>query len=730
MIMNDHFIGATREYAELGKPVPAPMLRKSFVLSGKTIGKACLSICGLGFYVLYVNGHNVTKGHIAPYISNPDHICYYDTYDIAPYLVEGENVLGILLGNGNLNAFGGAVWDFDKAPYRGAPRVALSLSVKTEEQSLTMEADTSFRTHPSPIMLDDLRLGETYDATMELDGWTQAGFDASTWEHAIIAEAPRGELRPCKAEPIAVLEERKPVSITKQGDAYLYDFGINSAGVCRLCVSGNREQQITMWHGEVLRDGSFYNNNIICHPDKYPFYRTYNQTVRYTLSGNGQECYTPSFTYFGFRYVLVEGITEEQATEELLTYLVMSSDIKTLGGFSCSDERVNTLYRMVTNADRSNFFYFPTDCPHREKNGWTGDASMSADHMVLMYDVEASWRMWLDNIRKAQNEAGALPGIVPTGGWGFHWGNGPTWDSVLFNLPYMLYQYRGCLEVIRENAHAMLRYLSYIMTRRNEDGTVSVGLGDYVPVGKDRASDYTVPVVVTDSIMVMDMAGKAEEMFRAVGMSHEAEYAKGIHEDMRKVIRQRLVSLDTMTVLGSSQSGQCIALYYGVFEREEEREAFKRLMTFIHEKNDTFDCGFLGMHCLFHVLARFGETELAYRMIMGDAFPSYARLIDQGETAMVEKFMEDPLKVGSHNHHFQGDIARWFTNTLAGLCVLDSQTVCVAPVPVEELTYAEAWYDLPAGRVSVSWRRDEKGSVSVDVEAPQGVTVIRAQKNN
>ena len=150
----------------------------------------------------------------------------------------------------------------------------------------------------------------------------------------------------------------------------------------------------------------------------------------YICKGEGEETFVPPFTYHGFRYVLVEGIDEAQATESLLTYLVMNSDLKERGNFSCSDETVNLLQLFTRRSDLANFYYFPTDCPHREKNGWTGDASMSAEHMLLNLHAENSLREWMRNVRKAQRIDGALPGIVPTSGWGFAWGNGPAWDSV------------------------------------------------------------------------------------------------------------------------------------------------------------------------------------------------------------------------------------------------------------------------------------------------------------
>ena len=720
--MQKRFIKASVEYTTLDTHVPAPYLRRSFILDGAPT-QAKISVSGLGFYILYINGENITKGHIAPYISNPDHICYYDVYDVTDRLRDGENVIGVILGNGFLNCLGGKVWDFDLADYRSAPMLALELDAVTSAGEVHIHADGEFLTHPSPITFDDIRLGEHYDARSELDGWNLAGYDTAGWTPALPAETPRGEMRECTAEPIRVRRELAPVTVTREGDAYLYDFGINTAGVSRLHINGKEGQTVTLWHAEVLdKNGKFQNDNIrFLRPDT-TYYDDYNQTLRYTCR-EGEQTYEPHFHYSGFRYILVEGITEEQATKELLTMRVMSSELKTIGGFKCSDERINTLFKMVKNADLSNFFYFPTDCPHREKNGWTGDASISADHTSLIFDTEASYREWLNNIRKAQRDDGALPGIVPTAGWGFAWGNGPTWDSVLFNLPYMLYKLRGCTDVIRENAHAWVRYLEYALTRRSDDGTIAIGLGDWVPVGKP-AHEYDAPLALTDTVMVMDMARKAAEMLTAVGRTHSAAFADGIYRDMRETIRRELVDLDTMLVAGDCQSSQAIALYYGVFDEGEREAAFAHLVRQIHAKGDAFDTGFIGLHCVFHVLSDFGESELAYKMITRPEYPSYTALIDDGQTAIPEHFMPlDKLYMISYNHHFLGDIARWFMTRLAGLNVIDHKTVEVAPHPVRGIDFAEAYYDLPKGRVTVRWSRDENGKVWVDCHAPTSVKV-------
>ena len=344
------FVAATKEYSDYGTHIPAPYFRKKLMLT-KNIKKAKIRICGLGFYELYVNTKRITKGLLAPYISNPDDILYYDEYDITDLLQYGRNVLGFLLGNGMLNSFGGNVWDFQLASYRSAPKLAFALELEYEDGNIAIiEADQSLKTHPSPILLDDLRCGEIYDARLEITDWNSQNFDDSTWENAIFAETPRGETRLCEAEPIGVLKTLKPVSIKKGHityfpncvekvpvfalqnelkEGYIYDFGENLAGNIRLKIQGERGQKVSLQFGELLADdGGLDLRAMHFQPQRY------DHRITYYLKGEGVEEYTPTFTYHGFRYCMVSGISKEQATSELLTYEVMSSELKKKRRFS------------------------------------------------------------------------------------------------------------------------------------------------------------------------------------------------------------------------------------------------------------------------------------------------------------------------------------------------------------------------------------------------------------
>ena len=438
----------------------------------------------------------------------------------------------------------------------------------------------------------------------------------------------------------------------------------------------------------------------------------------------GDEVYEPSFTYHGYRYCVVMGIDDEQATPELLTYLVMHSDIDSgRGSFECSDAVANKIQEISRRSDLANFYYFPTDCPHREKNGWTGDASVSCEHMLLNLSPERSYREWLRNIRKAQLEDGSLPGIIPTGGWGYLWGNGPTWDSVLTVLPYRTYLYRGDKEILKENAPSIFRYIDYISRCRDKNGLVKIGLGDWVPVGRG-ASSYKAPLEVTDTLMSMHICSYAAKIFSALGMSAQQSFAETIHAELRAAARKRFIGADGATVLGRCQTSQAAGIYFGLFDNAEKTAAAKVLVELVHEADDRFDVGMIGVRTIFHVLAQAGETELAYKMIMHEGFPSYADWIKRGATSLWESFWPEHTRIDSLNHHFLGDVSNFFITKIVGITVNpygDSPSeVDLHPAFISQLSYAKAHHETVAGRLEAQWRREGE-AVIVSVDAAKDI---------
>ncbi|MCR5485355.1 MAG: glycoside hydrolase family 78 protein [Clostridiales bacterium] len=723
------FIYAGPEYSTYEKFVNAPYIRRGFELKSAP-EKAEVLICGLGFYKLFINGKDITKGALAPYISSPDDIIYYDRYDVAPLLKKGENVIGFILGNGMQNAPGGLIWDFDKARFRGAPRVAASLTAEFKDgEEFFLETDESFKTYPSPIYFDDLRSGTFYDARSEIDGWCEKGFDDSAWKNAVVCEKPRGEARLCDADPIVVAKELKPVKISratlaefpekkvftdmnKQYDpsnnsGWLYDFGVNAAGVFKLHINGKKGQTLEFQFCEYIdANGNPTYRNIHFYP------KGHSQRDIYICRG-GEETYVPDFTYHGYRYCVVMGLDDDQATEGLLTYLVMNSDIDNdRAAFECSDKISNAIYDCTQRSDLANFYYFPTDCPHREKNGWTGDASMSSEHMLLTLSPERSYLEWLRNIRKAQREDGSLPGIIPTGGWGYEWGNGPTWDSVLTWLPYFTYKYRGDTEILKENADSIFRYLNYISQKRSDDGLIAIGLGDWVPVGRS-AGAYKSPLVVTDTLVSMSICKYASKIFDVLGLKLQKAFADSLYDEFRTAARKRFIGRDGVTVLGRCQTSQAAGIYFDLFDDSEKPAAFKLLLDLIDEANDFVDVGMIGFRVLFRVLCDFGEAEKAYKLITRPEYPSYGEWIHRGATSLYEAFWAPDDEPDSMNHHFLGDIKYFYISDVVGIKVNpfcdDPSEINICPAFISQLDYAAAHYDSVAGRVEVRWERQSDG---------------------
>ena len=726
MKISQTYICATREYNRLEKHLPAYYFRKNF--EWKAGDRAKIGVWCLGFYELYINGVNVTKGRLAPYICNSDQLVPYDEYDVTAALQDGKNTIGVWLGNGMQNNAGGEEWHFHVAAFRSAPKFALALCKNGE---VVLETDESFVTKASPITFDDLRSGERYDARKETLGWNLPDFDDSDWANALIAATPKGKVRKITAEPIRVTKILHPVSVTKTPSGkYIYDFGENFTGVCRLRIRGKRGQVVKMLHGERLLHGELDIINIQAWGVRGR--KEYDQMDIYTLKGGDWETYTPRFTYHGFQYVSVDGITDEQATLDLLTFEVMHSNVKTRGDFVCSDVTVNRIQEATRRSDLSNLFYIPTDCPHREKNGWTADIALSAEQMMLNFDVDKTLTDWLFSVCQAQDERGAIPGIVPTGGWGFEWGAGPAWDIVIAELPYEQYHYTGDTRMIKFAAKTMKRYLEYVETKRNEDGLFAYGLKDWCPPAKD-SSDSPVPLEVSDSITIFAMCQKMILLAQAIGDKALEDHAASIGARVQAAYKKKYIK-DGKSVI-SEQTAIAMAIYYGI-AKDCNKTLEKQLLAQIHADNDHFTTGVLGARVLFRVLSDMGETDLAYKMITQPTFPSYTYHIVCGATTLFESFW--PLKDGvwgradredSHidslNHHFWGDVSAWFIKYLAGIKVnptyADVNTVEISPAFVSELDFAEGYFLHKKGRIDSGWAREDDGSITLRVRIPKGV---------
>ena len=726
MDLKQHFITGSREYNDIfGTWVPAPYLRRAFSCCAPQ--EATITVAAVGFYDLFLNGKKITKGFLAPYISNADHFIYYDTYHVT--LHAGENVIGLLLGNGFLNNPGGYIWDFEKCPFRSAPMTAVAVQYKDAGKDRLILSDEQFKCAPSPIICDDYRFGEHYDARKEIPGWNAPGFDDSLWENVIPAVPPKGALTPGCHHPIVAEKELQPIAVFPDGTgSFIYDFGESNAGLCRLILDGVEGQKIELQYSDAIYDGKLVLENMWFVREHWERDKELVHKDTYICKGKPGESYTPTFTYHGFRYVRVTGITEAQAIPELLTYIVFHSDIKSRGGFHCSCEVLNQLQEITRRSDLSNFHYFPTDCPQREKNGWTADAALSCEQVLLNFNAEQDYREWMRNIVMAQRENGALPGIIPTYGWGYEWGNGPAWDSVLSWLPYYVYVYRGETHMIQETAHALIKYLHYLTTRTDEDGLIQIGLGDWC---QPDVSTPTAPLALTDTLMSMDIAYKTAFMLQAIDRETDAQEANRIYLAFRSAAVAHLIDHDTATAAGNCQTSQAMCLHYRLFTEEETPKAVQKLLDLIHQDGDHMNVGVLGGRVIFHVLTRFGYGDLAYRMITREDYPSYGNWLKRGATTLWENFAPadagfhdgtNVKRVSSMNHHFWGDISAWFIKDVAGIHFnptgKDLHDLRICPAFLTALQFAESCYTAPDGKIYVRWEKTGEG-VTLILEIPE-----------
>lgn len=749
-MFSSRFIQATRDFATYEKPVCAPYLRKVFTLD-RLPEKAALSLTSTGFYRLWVNGKELTASRLAPCITNPDNILFYDTYDVTPFLTTGQNCLALLLGNGFSNAIGGFIWEFDKAVFRSSPKLALSFEAACGEQSIRFEANESFKCAASPIFFDDLRSGEFYDANAEIPGWNMPDFDDSTWQNAYICEPPRGKAVQNDTEPVIITKELKPVKIyegyhkaperpgKKCPDAkkhsqtafykpepgekgFVFEFSENTACVPHLRIRGRKGQKIVLQAAEYGdKDGGINFESIgMFYPDGFC------QRDIYICNGEGVEEYIPSFTYHGARYFLVIGADKEQISEDTVTMLVQNSDVRERGCFSCSDPIANALQKCARTSDLANLVHIPTDCPHREKNGWTGDAAVSAEHMIQNLSVERVWKHWLKMICAAQRADGVLPGIVPTAGYSYTWGNGPLWDSVIIELPYQAYIYRGDLSLFREVSDTVMRYLNYLAGKRNPDGSLAFGLGDWCHALRQGGGNYLCPLEVSDTIIAINICRKAALLFDKCGMGVQRVFAEALTKELLQTVRERFIDYDTMTMRGSCQTAQALGLYYNIFEKGERKEAYQRLLEFVHMEDDHLNGGMLGVRILFRTLASFGDAELAYTLITRTDAPSYGILVKNfGLVSLPETFRTCVNGYDtSLNHHFFGDISGFFIAHIAGLQINpyhdDPTEVRVAPSFIASLDHAEAYYDTVGGRIEVKWER-AGDAIDIRIQKADGV---------
>ncbi|RYY35114.1 MAG: alpha-rhamnosidase, partial [Sphingobacteriaceae bacterium] len=461
---------------------PAPYFRKVFD-AGKKIKSARAYIAVGGLYELYINGQKIGNHRLDPMYTRFDRRTLYVTHDVTAQLQQGKNAVGVLLGNGWYNHQSTAVWDFHKAPWRARPTFCMDIRVTYEDGSEeTIATDRTWKTSIGPLIFNSIYTAEHYDARLEQTGWNTTTFDDTKWQTVINRSAPSTNIVAQALQPIRAVEKVAVKSISKINDtAYVFNLGRNISGVTSFTVKGEAGTIIRLRHAERLyKNGRTDMSNIDLHyrptDNTDPF-----QTDIYILSGKGEETFMPKFNYKGFQYVEVTSSKPIQLNKASLTGYFMHSDVLAVGTINSSNSVINKIWEATNNSYLSNLFGYPTDCPQREKNGWTGDAHIAIETGLFSFDAITIYEKWLGDHRDEQQPNGVLPSIIPTGGWGYEWGNGPDWTSTIAIVPWNLYIFYGDKKPLADNYTNIKRYVDHI-DELYPTGLTSWGLGDWVPV--------------------------------------------------------------------------------------------------------------------------------------------------------------------------------------------------------------------------------------------------------
>ncbi len=696
----------------------SPYLRKAFSLQSG-IESARLYICGLGYFEAYINGKRVGTDELSTPFTNYDKRILYRTFDVTELLQAGDNAMGVVLGNGWYNCIVDDPWNTSTASWKHFAKLLAELHVRYENgESAILQTDASWKSSEGPIRMNNIRNGVFYDARCEMEGWNELQFDDSAWEAAKLSRAPGGILMGSEIEPIRITREipAKKKWLDKDGN-WVIDLGENFAGICRFTLKGKAESEITFkYNEELLADGitvdQAKNANFIRSGEF--------QTDKYIKRSDDSEVFQPSFIYHGFRYVTIIGLDYEPCLEDV-TGLFMHTDFEKIGEFSCDVALINKIYDLCIQSTLSNHYGILTDCPHREKNAWTGDASVSSEQLMIHFNAAAAQRKWAYDLVDAQKPNGNIPCVVPSTGWGYYGLNGPDWSSAMHMIPWTHYLYTGDKGLLSELLEPMRKHVDYDAQMAN-DHILHYGLGDWCapfegPSLFVNMSKFKCPSTVSDTAFYYwstFVVAKAAEILEKPEMAKEY-YARA--QQIKEAFRKRFFDKDTGIVEGNCQTSTALFLCMGLYEAGEEDLLMKRLEEQFEAENGHLDFGLIGCKYVPEMLGRMGRPDILVKMLQQTDYPSFGKWINEGATTLWECWNS----TGSHNHHMFSSVSAFMYKYLAGICIDEESPgfkhFFFCPGLKSGLNECSASYHSIRGQIAISWKKSED-SYYIDLEVP------------
>ena len=710
--------------------LPATMVRKEFSVSGP-VRRATAYVTGLGLYELRLNGRRVGDHLLTPEWTTYDKRIQYQTYDVTNLVKPGANAVGALLGEG---WYAGPMM-LKPALLDPSFRLLMRLDVELADgRTETIVTDPTWQgTTEGPLRRSGIYFGETYDATREMPGWDQPGFQGIGWLPVAAAEMEsRPLLAAQKSEPIRVVEELRPVKVTEpKPHVFVFDMGRNMVGWCRLKVHGPRGAKVTLRHAEMLdTDGMVYTANL----------RGAAQINEYTLAGHGPETFEPHFTYHGFRYVELAGLNSRPDADALVGRVFCTSSPE-VSHFECSDPLANRLMSNIFWTQRANLMSAPTDCPQRtEREGWMGDIQAFSQTAIFHMELAGFFSKWVQDIRDSQAADGRYPDMAPhpaDPNQGFS--GTPAWGDAGIVVPWRMYENYGDTRLLEEHFASARRWIDYIrghnpdlLWRNSLGGNYGDWLnGDTLVLKGYPRGISAVPSDVLATAFFAQSTGIVAKMAKVLGRGKEAAAYGKLAEDIRRAFQKAYVAPDGR-IRGDTQAGYVLALNFHLIEEADRPKAVEHLLAAIQRYKAHPSTGIQTTHRLMMELTDSGRHDEALRLLSLKTVPSWGFMIEQDATTIWERWdgfvpgrgFQDP-GMNSFNHWAFGSVGEWVWREIVGLNPDEARPgyahFVVRPRIAGHITWARGRYDSVRGRIAIDWKREGE-KFSLDVTVPANTT--------
>jgi alpha-L-rhamnosidase len=678
---------------------PLPIFRKAVRLD-KSVKQAIIHICGLGHCELTLNGRRVGDREMDPGWTNYRKTCLYSSYDVTTMLQPGDNVIGVMLGNGMYNVPGGRYTKF-KGTF-GPPKLICRMYVTFADDSGELIAsDETWKYAPGPIVFTCIYGGEDYDARREQAGWDRPGFDDKAWSPAVVCDGPGGKLVAEYAPPVKVAERLPAVAIRRLGDGqYEVDCGLNLSARPVIKVKGPAGSQVLIKVAEKRGE---------------PWEKRGGHSYTYTLKGQGEEVFWPRFTSFSFQYLYIYGVDrpgETASGRPLLLdaageFLTSSADI--VGGFECSNTLFNDIDAMIDRSVRSNLWSVITDCPHREKLGWLEVPHLMGPSILYHYDGYNLYQKICRDTSEAQHDNGLMPNIAPEY---THFKDAflesPEWGATCVLAPALLRDWYGDQAVIERQYDTMTRYVRYLASTCDANGLVKAGLGDWYDWTEEKGhpgvSQLTPKQLPGMAFLYEDartLAGMAEKLDRKADAEEFSKLAERVRRDF---IRAYYKPAEHLVATGS-QASLATALYFGLVPEEDRAQVLANLVAELEKAHYRQSTGEICFRMMVQALADNGRSDVVYKILNRTDPPGYGNMLRLGFKTLSERW---DTPGSSMNHCMFGHAQEWFQRSIVGIGQTpDSiafKRLLLKPEPVGDLTSASGYYDSVRGRIESRWR--------------------------